>query len=327
MKAWEIRNGDLGLRDVGLGHPREGETVVRVSHVGICGSDLPKLRFPNGFALPEPWRPGHEIVGTDTAGRSVAVKPLVSCGTCPRCATGDIHLCAGLRRIGWDIPGGLAEQVVVPAENAHLLPKGADPLHAALADPAAVAIHGLRCNLIGSPGNLAVVGAGTVGLLTALYAHQEGWNVTIIHRDGRPPVDAVTTAVPAAFRSPATLSPHQTFDVVVDAGAGAESGPLDLAIQLVSDGGAVVVQNAYHPGVHLLTPLRSLFRRSIRLIGSFSYCRRGSDDFKLALETLGRHAAQIAPLLAPAGDLADLRTALGETLPRSIRHILTVQAQ
>ncbi|WIV60779.1 zinc-dependent alcohol dehydrogenase [Amycolatopsis nalaikhensis] len=326
MKAWEIRNGDLGLHDVGSAQPREGETVVRVSHVGICGSDLPKLRLPNGFALPEPWRPGHEIVGTDPTGRSVAVDPLVPCGTCPRCATGDIHLCAGLRRIGWDVPGGFAEQVVVPAENAHPLPNGADPLHAALADPAAVAIHGLRCNPIASPGHLAVFGAGTVGLLTALYAHQQGWRVTIVHRDGRPPFDAVAKAVPAAFRSPAALYPQQTFDVVVDAATGADPAPLDLALRLVGDGGTIIVQNAYHPGVHLPTPLRDLFRRSIRLIGSFSYCRRRSDDFALALDMLRSHAAQVAHLVASVGELADLPTVLGGQWTRSIRHVLTVHA-
>lgn len=138
---------------------------------------------------------------------------------------------SGLRRIGWDMPGGFAEQVVVPAENTRPLANGATPLHATLADPAAVAIHGLRCNAVGSPGRLAVVGAGTVGLLTAHYADEQGWKVTVVHRDGRPPVDAVAEAIPAAFRSPRTLSSHQTFDVVVDAASGADPTPLDLALR------------------------------------------------------------------------------------------------
>ncbi|MGH3492890.1 MAG: hypothetical protein ACRDQ1_06595, partial [Sciscionella sp.] len=60
MKAWEVRDGDLGLHEVEPPHPSEGQTVVHVSHTGICGSDLPKLFHPNGFGLPEPWRPGHE---------------------------------------------------------------------------------------------------------------------------------------------------------------------------------------------------------------------------------------------------------------------------
>ncbi len=325
MKAWEIRNGKLRLHDVESAHPREGETVVRVTHVGICGSDLPKLSRPNGFALPDPWRPGHEIVGIDPAGRSVAVDPLVPCGACPRCTTGDTHLCAGLRRIGWDMPGGFAEQVIVPAGNVHPLPDSADPLHAALADPAAVAIHGVGCNRIASPGRLAVIGAGTVGLLTALYAHQQGWQVFVVHRDGRAPHDAVAKAIPATFRSPATLPSNETFQVVVDAATGADPAPLDLALRLVADGGTVIAQNAYHPGVHLPTPRRDLFRRSIRLIGSFSHCRRRPDDFTLALDLLRSHAAQATHLVVTAGKLAELPAVIDGQWTRSVRQVLTVR--
>lgn len=231
MKAWEIRVGELELREVGSVHPREGETVVRVGYAGICGSDLPKLRRPNGFVLPELWRPGHEIVGMDQNGRVVAIDPLVPCGTCARCTDGATHLCFELRRLGWDLPGGLADQVVVPAANAPPLPDGLDRLHAVLADPTAVAIHGLRCNPIGPPGRLAVVGAGTVGLLTALYAHQQGWAVTVVHRDERAPHATVADAVPAVFRSPAALI-GETFGVVVDAATGADSVALDFALAL-----------------------------------------------------------------------------------------------
>jgi threonine dehydrogenase-like Zn-dependent dehydrogenase len=327
MKAWEIRIGELSLHDVESVHPREGETVVRVSHTGICGSDLPKLARPNGFALPEPWRPGHEIVGTDQIGRVVAIDPLVPCGTCPRCTEGNTHLCPSLRRLGADLPGGLAEHVIVPIPNAHPLPTTLDRVHAVLADPTAVAIHGLRCNPVGSPGRLAVVGAGTVGLLTALYAHQQGWEVTVVHRDGRTPQAAVVNALPAKFRSPAALHTGETFDVVVDAATGADPSPLELALHLVSDGGTIVVQNAYHPGVHLPTPLRDLFRRSIRVIGSFSYCRRQKPaDFALALDLLRGRASQVANLVAEVGQLVDLPAVLDSRSPRSVRQVVTVHA-
>src|SRR5690606_37029682 len=110
-----------------------------------------------------------------------------------------------LRRLGWDLPGGFAEQVVVPAACLHPLPDGVAPLHAVFADPAAVAVHGLRCSPIGAPGRLTVVGAGPIGALTALYAHQQGWEVTVVHRDGRAPHRAVVAAVPATFRPRSTV--------------------------------------------------------------------------------------------------------------------------
>jgi threonine dehydrogenase-like Zn-dependent dehydrogenase len=326
MKAWETRNGVLGLHDVAPAHPPAGHTVICVSHTGICGSDVPKLLTPSRFPLPEPWRPGHEIAGTDQAGRTIAVDPLVPCSTCQHCVSGDSHLCPGLRRLGHDLPGGFAEQVVIPAANAHPVPAGTDPLRAALADPAAVAIHGLRCNPVGPPGRLAVIGAGTVGLLTALYAHQKGWEVTVVHRDGHAPHEALTKPMPATFSSPAALHERGSFDLVIDAATGADPAPLNLALRLVDDGGTVIVQNAYHPEVKLPAPLRDLFRRSIRLIGSFSHCRRYPGDFALALDLLSRHASQVAKLSAHAGNLEDLPAVLSDRVSRSVRPVLTIAA-
>lgn len=326
MKAWEVRLGDLGLYEVKPISPGEGETVIRVSHIGICGSDLPKLLHPKQFALPEPWRPGHEIVGNNPTGQTVTVDPLVPCSTCPRCVTGNTHLCVELRRLGWDLPGGFAEEVVIPAENVHPIPGGIDPLHAILVDPAAVAVHGLRCNPVGSPGRLAIIGAGTVGLLTALYAHQQGWAVTVLHRDGHVPPNPIADVIPATFQSPVDPAVNESFDVVVDAATGADPTPLNLALRLVRDGGTIVVQNAYHPGVHLPTPLRDLFRRSIRLIGSFSHCRRWPGDFTLALSLLRSYAAQLTHFVSEAGELTDLPSVLDSSKTRSVRQVLAVRA-
>ncbi|MDS1272676.1 alcohol dehydrogenase catalytic domain-containing protein [Lipingzhangella sp. LS1_29] len=324
MKAWEIRDGHLDLHEVAPPRPsRQAITAISVRHSGICGSDLPKLRHPSRFTLPAPWRPGHEIVGTDPTGRTVAIDPLVPCQTCPRCAAGDSHLCPDLQRLGWDLPGGFAEEVRVPTDNAHPLPTRLDPLHAVLADPTAVAAHGLRCAPIRPPGRLAVVGAGTIGLLTALYARWQGWEVTVFHREGRAPSPAVAKAIPADCRLPLTTD-EKAFDVVVDAASGAEATPLALALGVVRDGGSIVVQNAYDPDVALPVPLRSLFRRSIRLIGSFSHCRRQSGDFHLGLTLLNQHADSVAPLIAEVGHLTDLRALLEHEVAPGRRRTLTL---
>ncbi|MBV2365337.1 zinc-binding dehydrogenase [Streptomonospora nanhaiensis] len=326
MRAWEVRAGALGLHDDEAARPGAGEVVLRVSHTGVCGSDTAKLLRPGDFALPEPWRPGHEVVGTTPAGEAAAVDPLVPCARpdrCDRCAAGDTHLCPDLRRLGWDLPGGFAERVAVPASALHPLPRGVDPLHAVLADPAAVAVHGLRCSPVGPPGRLAVVGAGPVGLLTALYAHRLGWRTTVVHRDGRAPGPALAAVLPAALR-PRSAAREGAFDAVVDAASGGDAAPLETAIALVRDGGTVVVQNAYAPGVALPTPLRDLFRRSIRLVGSFSHCRRGPGDFPLALSLLADAPEAARHLVTPAGPLDALPTALTRSGPRTTRQALVL---
>lgn len=325
MKAWEVRRGELRLHDVESSRPCTDDVLVQVMYAGMCGSDMPKLLCPSDFTLPEPWRPGHEIVGISSDGHPVAVDPLVSCGQCTRCESGDIHLCSRLRRLGWDLPGGFAEQVLAPAANIHTIPEGLDPLHAVLADPAAVAIHGLRCSgSTGEPARLAIVGAGTVGLLTALYATRQGWTVTVIHRDDRPPSPAVARAISTTFRPSSDLVEEDQFDVVVDAATGSSSSPLELAVRLVRDGGTIVVQNAYHPGVCLPTPLRDVFRRSIRLIGSFSYCRRSQDDFAEALTFLQQHSGPVHHLVTCAEHLLDLGQAVRRQPVPSARKVLAV---
>lgn len=307
MRAWEVHDGVLGVRDVPDAAAKPGEVVVTVSQAGVCGSDLPKLRAPRSFDLPQQWRPGHEIVGTTAEETLVAVDPLVPCGLCEVCRDGRTHLCSGLRRIGWDLPGGLAEQVVAPAANLHSFA----PEHASvavLADPMAVAIHGLRCSGLGRPGRLAVVGAGTVGLLTAAYGALIGWDVTVVHRGTD--LKERAAGVDARLVSLDEATTSTPYDVVVDAASGSSPAPLALALDLVRDGGTVVVQNAYHPGVRLGTPLRDIFRRSVRLVGSFSFCRRDGDDFGLALAALASSRAVFGPLLVDVGGLEALGSAV-----------------
>jgi threonine dehydrogenase-like Zn-dependent dehydrogenase len=114
--------------------------------------------------------------------------------------------------------------------------------------------------------------------------------------------------------------------VVVDAATGANAGPLELALRLAREGGTIVVQNAYHPDVRLATPLRDIFRRSIRLIGSFSYCRRHEVcDITAALHLLRDHHERVPYLVFAAGALADLRTILDSGSQRSVRRVLVVK--
>lgn len=325
MKAWEVRRGELQLHDVSPPVPQPGDTVVQVVHAGICGSDVPKLIRPEEFSLPEPWRPGHEVVGEGTSGSLIAVNPLVPCGRCVRCTAGTIHLCPKLRRIGWDLPGGFAHELLVPNSNVYPVPHGLSARHAVLADPAAVAIHGLRCNPIGDPSRLAIIGAGAIGLLTAIYARLHGWATTIVHRNGRAPSSTIAQNIPAEFQPLSALSSLAEFDVVVDAANGSSPEPLELALRLVRDGGTVVVQNAYHPGVELQTTLRDLFRRSISLIGSFSHCRTENDDFALALDLLRMNDGRVANLVGDSGTLAALGTTLGDRSHHSVRAVLSLR--
>ncbi|MGH3715564.1 MAG: alcohol dehydrogenase catalytic domain-containing protein [Micromonosporaceae bacterium] len=303
--------------------------MIRVRYSGVCGSDRAKLRPGWSGPMPDPWYPGHEIVGVDArTGRLVAVDPLVPCRACSRCLRGEIQLCPRLRRIGWDLPGGLGELVLAPVPNVVDLHGLTDPAYGVLADPMAVALHGVRCGLDMPPGQLGVIGSGVLAVCTAACAMAADWNVHLLVRDPhraselRHVLDVDT--VPCTDALPAC-------DAVVDAATGRDDGPLRQALSSVRDGGTVLVQNAYDPGVALSVPVRDLFRRSITVRGSFSYCRAaGRDDFRDAIRLLATSTDWPALLTKARYRLPELPLALddlgGPASTRPFRVLLAIDA-
>lgn len=328
MRAWSAGPGGLRWTWRPLPEARPGEVVLRTLAAGLCGSDLAKLAPSAGPATTPEWWPGHEVAAEHptVAGRVVAVDPLLPCGACGSCAAGDSHLCPELRRLGADRSGGFAEYLAVPAANLVDLPAGTDPGCATLADPLAVAVHGVRCGIGPSgPVDLAVLGAGAVAVCTAAWAATHGHQVVLYVRDrGRlEPLAAGLTELGVDLRTVPAV-PAGRHDAVVDAAAGAGPEPLHLAIGLVRDGGTVLVQNAYRPGVRLGLDLRDVFRRSIRLTGSYSFCRRG-DDFRSAVAVLARRpgwATELTAYRRPLDQLADVVRTMTDPGTRPVKAVL-----
>lgn len=332
MRAWRVQDGALTWETVPQLVPRAEESLVDVALSGVCGSDLAKLSKSPMAGPSWAWRPGHEIVGRLRGGPPdsvVVVDPLVPCEDCDRCMTGDIHLCRTLRRVGWDLPGGFAEQVVAPCANIVRLPDGLGPAAGVLADSMAVAIHGLRCGLPdGVRSRLAVVGSGPLALCSAAWASAHGWSVTMTVRDiGK--VAEMADLLDVSFATADDAS-ARSFDVVVDAATGLTDAGLRTALRLVGDGGVVLVQNAYDTGVRLQYDLRDIFRRSIRTVGSFSYCRRhGKGDFQEGLDFLARRPAWTAPVVRHVVPIESLPEAVSPLTDgpgrRPIKVVLTTE--
>jgi threonine dehydrogenase-like Zn-dependent dehydrogenase len=157
--------------------PAAGEVLVRVGAAGICGSDLELLegRRPAPYVL-YPIIPGHEWAGTVAAlgagvlgleeGDPVVAEGFRACASCARCGEGRTNLCeAGYAETGFTHPGGFAEYLCVPAALVHRLPEGSDPAAAALLEPAACVAQGLLEAELRPGLDIAVVVAGTLGLL------------------------------------------------------------------------------------------------------------------------------------------------------------------
>lgn len=167
---------ELKILEVDEPVPGPGEVLVEVAAAGICGSELEGFASQSPFRVP-PLIMGHEFTGRrlDT-GEAVVVNPMVSCRTCDLCQRGLTNICRNRSIVGIHRAGGFAERVAVPALNCYALPDGVSLLTAALVEPLANAVHAFRLAQLYEPCPLrvGVIGAGALGFVTALVAHDRG---------------------------------------------------------------------------------------------------------------------------------------------------------
>ncbi len=173
MKAARLHGvGDLRLSDEPAPVPGPGQSLVRVTAVGICGSDLHWWGEGSiGDArLQRPLVPGHEAAGVvaDGPGRGelVAIDPAIPCGTCQPCRSGYRNLCIRIRFSGHsDTDGALREFMPWPSELLHPLPPGLTAADGAMLEPLGVAIHAFDLGHVHLGASVAVAGLGPIGLL------------------------------------------------------------------------------------------------------------------------------------------------------------------
>jgi L-iditol 2-dehydrogenase len=157
--------------------PAAGQALVAVQAAGICGTDV---HATQGLF---PWKPpmvmGHEYTGViqdvgrgvsrRLIGRAVVCEPSYGCGTCPECKEGRVSQCPSCKRIG-----GFAERVALPTACLHPIPRGLDPITAAMTEPASCCLSGLEMFPMPAGATVLVIGGGIMGLLTMVLAKRRG---------------------------------------------------------------------------------------------------------------------------------------------------------
>ncbi len=164
--------GDLRVGEEPAPEAGAGMSLVRVTAVGICGSDL--HWWDEGAigdaTLAHPLVLGHEGAGViaegPRRGERVAIDPAIACGTCRACRDGYANLCYRIRFAGHgDTDGMMREFMTWPAELLHPLPDGVSDADGALLEPLGVAIHSVDLGHLPFGGTASVVGCGPIGLL------------------------------------------------------------------------------------------------------------------------------------------------------------------
>jgi len=174
--------GDLRVADEAEpSPPGPGESLVRITSVGICGSDLHWFAEAGiGDAqLRAPVVPGHEFAGVALtgphAGKRVAVDPAIPCEVCEQCRRGMRNLCPGVRFAGHgELDGPLRERMAWPNAQLFPIPDEISDDAGAMLEPLGVALHAVDLAHLRLGADVLVVGAGPIGILIAQLARFSG---------------------------------------------------------------------------------------------------------------------------------------------------------
>jgi L-iditol 2-dehydrogenase len=246
--------GDIRISDEPVPVPEPGSSLIRVTAVGICGSDLHWYEDAGiGDAqLAAPLVPGHEFAGVITGGprngQRVAVDPALPCGVCEQCLGGNRNLCPFVGFSGHSTTdGALREYLTWPNDLLHALPDALSDPDGAMLEPLGVAVHAYDLGHVRIGSTVAVIGCGPIGLCLVQLARAGGATQVIAfdplpHRRQaalRYGADLALTADPVDYQPALAEATH---------GRGADVG-FEVA---GNDDGVAVTLEAVRPGARVV---------------------------------------------------------------------------
>ncbi|MEA2508683.1 MAG: hypothetical protein QOG21_765 [Actinomycetota bacterium] len=299
--------GKIDLVSTPTPQPGPGDALVRTRTVGICGSDMHALAGTHPF-ISLPCFPGHEVVGIVEAigsevnevalGDRVLAEANFVCGHCSYCRSGRYNLCENLEVLGCQTDGAMADLFIIPANRLHRVPDGVDDSGAALVEPLCTVAHALRHAGEVEGGKVAILGAGTIGLLCLVAALEAGAGDVVI-TDLQPSkrqrglrlgavdaVDGSSRTVVDNVKGALGGRPDVTFDCV------ATQASTSQAIHLALNGGAVMVVGV--PTAEVVIPLPLVQDREIRIQGSAMYVH---EDVLRAIDLVARRVIPVEEIV------------------------------
>jgi threonine dehydrogenase-like Zn-dependent dehydrogenase len=272
---------------------QKGESIVKVSASGICGSDMHAYHGRDNRRIP-PLILGHEISGTidkgKKIGKKVVLNPLITCDSCNYCKNGREHLCQKRIILGMNRPierqGGFAEYVSIPDKNVYELPKQLNIKEAPIAEPCAVALHAVELGekKLFKPienNNVLVIGAGAIGLLCGLILSKikNCKNIVIVEPNNKRLKESLKYLDADGFKPNSKSIYDDHFDVVFDT-VGLET-TRQQAIKSIKPGGIIIHIGLTQSGGSF--DFRKATLQEITFIGTYCYTNK---DFEKTLKIL-----------------------------------------
>jgi (R,R)-butanediol dehydrogenase/meso-butanediol dehydrogenase/diacetyl reductase len=292
--------------------PSPGQALVEVAYCGICGSDLHFRDVPELF--PAGTVPGHEFsgrivrvgdgVGGWSAGDRVCVLPFAQCGECATCLAGNEQVCphavTGGVGLGTGRAGAYAEQVVVDERMLFSLPDSVDDRAGTLVEPLAVAIRAVDQARVARDEPVVVLGAGPIGLLTALVLRRRGFRRVVIC--SRNPARAQRAAAlgldTVSLDDVASVAPACVFEC-----AGTPSAA-QLAVQALRPLGRLLLVGLSLTPLDLAAP--PIVIKELEIQGVIAYRRA---QFQAAIDMLAAGAIPVDELITEIVPLAEAEAA------------------
>ncbi len=304
----------LGTREMEMQEVAEpgatpGHVVLKVGAASICGSDLHGFLGKSAKRVP-PLIMGHEFTGEIvdrgrgvdelSIGQRVTVNPILSCGLCEECRRGRTSICPHRTVIGIEHPGAFARYVSVPAESCFALPDHVGDLEGSMVESLSNALHIFDRSLRGFIKRVAVIGAGTQGLLALQVARHIGATriaVTdmVSSRLALASAQGATDVVDVRSQDPVEAVMDMTDGRGVDLAIEAvgHTATQEQAVRMLREGGEAVMLGLGAEGPMAIDGV-AMVNKELSVRGSYAYT---SLDFAYSLELISSGKIDVASMV------------------------------
>jgi L-iditol 2-dehydrogenase len=296
-------------------------SLVRVTAVGICGSDL--HWWDEGAigdaTLAHPLVLGHEGAGViaegPRRGERVAIDPAITCGTCRACRDGYANLCYRIQFAGHGETDGMMRELMAwPTELLHPLPDTVTDADGALLEPLGVAVHSVDLGHLPFAGTASVIGCGPIGLLLISVLKAAGASSVLAVEPLAHRREAAARYGADLVAEPGALDLRELVGAGVDVAfeaAGNDEG-VGLAVESVRPGGRVVLAGI--PGDDAITLQASVARRKGLTI---AMVRRMNHVYSRAISLAARGVVDLGALVSGRAGLGSVAEAFGDAARRT----------
>jgi L-iditol 2-dehydrogenase len=313
--------GDVRIHDEDRPRAAEGSSLIRVTAVGLCGSDLhwfTEGAIGDAQLGGRPLVLGHEFAGVVAGGaldgRRVAVDPAIPCFECEQCLEGNHNLCLRIKFAGHgSCDGGLREYVAWPDRRLHPVPDSISDAGSAVLEPLGVALHAFDLGHVRVASTVAIVGCGPIGLLMVQVARASGARRVLAvdplphRRAAAQALGADAALTPGEAAEAATTSPVEVaFEI-----AGTNDA-VDTAMRLARPGARVVLAGI--PDDDATTFSASLARRKgLTLV----LARRMKEMYPRAISLAERGLVDLDAVVSASYPITEVGPALTAAAARS----------